>query len=96
LSTYWTCDSSLNRVGYCNEEFDALTAQGDTTVDETERMPFYEQAGQLLVDDVPSPFIYNPTGNFVVSSKVTGITPTSQEFTWPGYSGSIMTMDKAE
>src|SRR5688572_3311378 len=94
LSTYWTCDSSLNRVEYCNEEFDSLTAEGDTTVDATERMPFYEQAGQLLVDDVPSPFLYNPTGNFVVSPNVTGITPTSGEFTWPGYSGSIMTMDK--
>src|SRR5215204_2045966 len=96
LSTYWTCDSSLNRVGYCNEEFDALTTQGDTTVEAAERMPFYEQAGQLLVDDVPSPFLYNPTGTFIVSPNVTGITPTSGEFTWPGYSGSIMSIDKTE
>src|SRR5918998_3622030 len=50
LSTYWTCDSSLNRVAYCNEEFDTLTAEGDSTVDPAERMPFYEQAGTLLVN----------------------------------------------
>ena len=29
---------SLNRVGYCNEEFDALTKKGDTTVDPEERI----------------------------------------------------------
>src|SRR5215218_1938511 len=92
LSTYWTCDSSLNRVGYCNEEFDALTAQGDTTLETEERMAFYEQAGQLLVDDVPNPFLYNPNGTFIVNPAVTGYTPTAAEFTWPGSSASLMTI----
>lgn len=96
LSTYFTCDSTLNRVGYCNEEFDALTEQGDTTIDPAERMVFYEQAGQLLVDDVPGPFLYNPTGNFMVNPAVTGYTPTASEFEWPGYSSSLMTIDKTE
>jgi oligopeptide transport system substrate-binding protein len=96
LSTYWTCDSSLNRVGYCNEEFDELTASGDTTIDPAERMPFYEQAGQLLVDDIPNPFLYNPTGTFIVNPAVTGYTPTPSEFEWPGYAASIMTLDKTE
>ena len=50
---------SLNRVGYCNEDFDALTKKGDTTVDQDERMTYYEQAGQVLVDDVPGPFLFN-------------------------------------
>jgi oligopeptide transport system substrate-binding protein len=96
LSTYFTCDSSLNRVGYCNEEFDALTAQGDTTIDPAERMTFYEQAGQLLVEDVPSPFLYNPLGTFMVSSNVTGITPGPSDFEWPGSSSSAMTIDITE
>lgn len=96
LSTYWTCDSSLNRVGYCNEEFDTLTDSGDTTIDPAERLPFYEQAGQLLVDDIPNPFLYNPTGTFIVNPAVTGYTPTPSEFEWPGYAASIMTIDKAE
>ena len=39
LSVYWTCDSTFaERVGYCNEEFDALTEQGDTTIDPDERI----------------------------------------------------------
>jgi len=96
LSTVWTCEASNNNVGYCNEEFDALTKKGDTTVDEEERMSYYEQAGQLLVDDVPAPFLYNPTGNFMVNPAVTGYTPTPSEFEWPGYSASLMTIDKTE
>ena len=96
LSTYWTCDSSLNRVGYCNEEFDALTAQGDTTIDPAERMPFYEQAGQALVEDLPNGFLYNPTGTFIVNPAVTGYTPSPSEFEWPGSAGSVMTLDITE
>jgi oligopeptide transport system substrate-binding protein len=95
LSTVWTCDSSLNRVGYCNEEFDSLTKAGDTTVDPAERMKSYEQAGQLLVSDVPAPFLYNPLGTFVVNPAVTGITPTPADSEWPGQFSSLMTIDKS-
>jgi oligopeptide transport system substrate-binding protein len=96
LSTFWTCDASNNHFGYCNEDFDALTKNGDTTVEEDERTSYYEQAGQLLVDDVPAVFLYNPTGNFMVNPAVTGYTPSSSEFEWPGYSASMMTIDKTE
>jgi oligopeptide transport system substrate-binding protein len=94
LSTYWTCDSSLNRSGYCNEEFDVLTAQGDTTIDPAERKSFYEQAGQMLVDDVPAPFLYNPLGTFIVNPAVTGYTATAIDSTWPGYATTLMTIEK--
>jgi oligopeptide transport system substrate-binding protein len=96
LSTYWTCDSTLNRVGYCNEEFDRLTELGDTTLDLEERLGYYEEAGQLLVDDQPNAFLYNPTANFVVNPAVTGYTPTVSEVNWPGGVASLMTMDKTE
>jgi oligopeptide transport system substrate-binding protein len=94
LSTVWTCDSSLNRVGYCNEDFDKLTQAGDTTVDQAERLKSYEQAGQILVDDVPAPFLYNPLGTFVVNPAVTGYTATPSDTEWPGYTASLMTIDK--
>ena len=96
LTTFWTCDASNNNVGYCNEEFDALTKKGDTTLDTEERMSFYEQAEQLLVEDVPNPFLYNPNGTFIVNPAVTGYTPTPSEFSWPGSTGSLMTIDKTE
>ena len=86
----------MNTVGYCNEEFDALTKQGDTTIDPAERLTYYEQAGQILVDDVPAAFLLNPSGIFVVNPEVTGYTPTPSEVEWPGSVSSLMTIDKGE
>jgi oligopeptide transport system substrate-binding protein len=96
LSAVWTCDSSLNTVGYCNEEFDALTEQGDTTIDAAARLGFYEQAGQILVDDLPAVFMLNPSGIFVVNPAVTGYTPTPNEVEWPGSASSLMTIGFGE
>jgi oligopeptide transport system substrate-binding protein len=97
LSVFWTCDATFaQRVGYCNEEFDALTDQGDTTIDPDERITFYEQAGEILVNDVPGPFLFNDIGNFVVNPNVTGYTPTATEVQWPGQMSSLMTLDKTE
>jgi oligopeptide transport system substrate-binding protein len=96
LSVYWTCDSTFaqNR-GYCNEEFDRLTALGDTTIDPEERITYYEQAGEILVNDQPGPFIFNIAAVFVVSPGVTGYTPTAAESEWPGQFSSLMTIDKS-
>jgi oligopeptide transport system substrate-binding protein len=97
LSVFWTCDATFaERVGYCNEEFDKLVEQGDTTVDQDERIGFYEQAGQILIDDVPGPFLYNNAATFVVNPAFTGYTPTASEVEWPGYLGSPMTIDLVE
>jgi len=96
ISVFWTCDSSLNPFGYCNEELDELTKLGDTTIDPAERLPYYEQAGQLLVNDVPGVFLLNPSGIFVVNPAVTGYTPTPSEVEWPGSVSSLMTITKGE
>jgi oligopeptide transport system substrate-binding protein len=97
LSVYWKCDSDFaSDFGYCNEEFDALTNNGDTTIDQAERLGYYEQAGELLVDDVPGPFLFNDIGNFMVRPNVTGYTPTAAEVQWPGQFSSLMTLDKTE
>ena len=96
LSAFWTCDSSLNTVGYCNEEFDKLTKSGDTTIDPAARLPFYEQAGQMLIDDLPAVFLLNPSGIFVVNPDVNGYTPTPSEVEWPGSVSSLMTIGKGE
>jgi oligopeptide transport system substrate-binding protein len=97
LSVYWKCDATFaERVGYCNEEFDALVEQGDTTVDPEERITFYEQAGEILINDQPGPFLYSLQGVFVVNPAVTGYTATSSEVEWPGSLSSLMTIDKTE
>jgi oligopeptide transport system substrate-binding protein len=97
LSVYWTCDATFaQRVGYCNEEFDRLTDLGDTTVDQAKRLGYYEEAGQILVDDVPGVIVMNLIGDFVVRPTVTGYTPTPSESEWPGQFSSLMTIDKTE
>ncbi len=97
LSVYWKCDASFaQRFGYCNEEFDNLVQQGDTTLDPEERLPFYEQAGQILVDDVPGPFLYNLNNTVVISDAVEGYTPTSLDAEWPGQFTSLLTINKTE
>jgi oligopeptide transport system substrate-binding protein len=94
LSVYWTCDSTFAQVrGYCNEEFDRLTHLGDTTVDPEERIKYYQQAGEILVEDQPGPFVFNLAANFVVKPSVTGYTPTAMETDWPGQYSSLMTID---
>jgi oligopeptide transport system substrate-binding protein len=94
LSVYWTCGATFaQRLGYCNEEFDALVAQGDTSVDAEARIGFYEQAGELLIEDLPGAFLYHQAGTFVVNPAVTGYTPSSSDVEWPGLYGSIMTID---
>lgn len=96
LSVYWTCDSTFaDRVGYCNEEFDRLTHLGDTTVDPEKRIEYYKQAGEILVDDQPGPFAFNPLESFVVNPAVTGFSPTPSDSEWPGQSSSLMTITKS-
>ncbi|MFN8592456.1 MAG: peptide ABC transporter substrate-binding protein [Thermomicrobiales bacterium] len=94
ISVYWKCDATFaKRFGYCNEELDKLATLGDTTVDPDERAKYYAQAGEILVEDIPGPFLYNQAGVFVVNPAVTGYTPTASETAWPGQFGSLMTID---
>ena len=51
---------------------------------------------QILIDDVPGPFLYNNAATFVVNPAFTGYTPTASEVEWPGYLGSPMTIDLVE
>lgn len=95
LSVYWTCDAIFaERVGYCNEEFDELTNEADTLTDQEARLALYEQAGQILVDDIPGPFMYNGTQTSLVNPAVTGYTATALDVEWPGQFTSLLTIDK--
>lgn len=94
LSVFWTCDSTFaERVGYCNEEFDALVNQADQEFDEAARLALYQQAGEILVNDVPGPFLYNLSTNVLVKPEVTGYTATALDVNWPGQFASLLTLD---
>ncbi len=95
LSVYWTCDASFAlRFGYCNEELDAILNQADTLTDQDERLALYEQAGEMLVNDIPGPFLYNGTNVVLVNPDVTGYTATALDVEWPGQFTSLLTIDK--
>ena len=94
LSVYWKCDATFaQRFGYCNEEFDELVNQADVETDEAKRTALYEQASQILVDDVPGPFLYNLSNNVLIKPEVTGYEPTALDVEWPGQFTSLLTID---
>lgn len=94
LSVFWKCDATFaQRIGYCNEEFDALVTEADQLADQEARVTLYEEASQLLVDDLPSAFLYNLSVTDLVKPNVTGYTPTASEPLWPGQFSSLMTLD---
>jgi len=85
LSTYWMCDATVNGIegGYCNPELDALLARADAELDPETRLALYEEAGHLLVADVPTIFLYHRTNAVLVKPFVTGYVATPVDF-WPG------------
>ncbi len=60
LSTYWTCGSFAKSFGYCNVFLDALLHKADNTTDLEAAIKLYQQAEDLLIQDVPGAFLYNP------------------------------------
>jgi oligopeptide transport system substrate-binding protein len=97
LSVYFKCDATFaKRFAYCNPEFDKLVTEADQSFDQTQRMELYQQAGQILVDDIPSPFLYNLSNIVLVKPNVTGYKATAVDAEWPGQFTSLLTVDKSE
>jgi len=92
LSTLFTCEGVESAAGYCNEEFDELTAQADSELDEATRMDLYAQAAELLISEQPVIFINNPLALFLVKPGVSGYATTPGDIEWPGQRASMMTI----
>ena len=94
LSVYWSCDANFaQRFHYCNPDLDKILDEADTSTDQAKRLELYQQAGELLVDDIPGPFLYNGTNVSLVSPNVTGYTATALDVEWPGQFTSLLTID---
>jgi oligopeptide transport system substrate-binding protein len=94
LSVYWKCDATFaQRFGYCNKQFDELVTKADQELDQQKRIELYKQAHQILIDDVPGPFLYNPLNIWLVKPSVTGYSPTPSDDAFPGEFASLMTLD---
>ncbi len=63
-------DGASNYQGYSNPEVDQLLTEAATEVDEDARKELYDQAAQIIVDDVSYLYLYNPE---VVQAWVPGL-----------------------
>jgi oligopeptide transport system substrate-binding protein len=95
LSVFWACNSTFaQEFGYCNERFDAVARQADQELDPERRLALYEEAGQILIDDVPGVFLSHGVFHYLVNPEITGIVTTPVDSTWPGQTASLLTMAK--
>lgn len=94
ISVYWNSESFAKRIGYKSEELDRLADLGDRELDQTKREEYYRQANQILLDDLPAPFVYHLANVFLVKPEVTGYKTTSADSEIPGQWGSLLTIDK--
>ncbi len=93
ISVYWRSDAFAKRIDFVSEKLDELSRQGDVELDAVKRAAFYQQANQVLIDELPAPFIYHRANVFLVKPFVTGYSTTSADAEWPGERGSILSID---
>jgi oligopeptide transport system substrate-binding protein len=85
--TMWNCGSPLfaENVGYCNPEYDALTARVDSEMDPEERIRLAEESQRLLLADVPAIFGFEYDYIQLVNPSVIGYTRSAPNQFWPGW-----------
>ncbi|MCG3142113.1 MAG: Dipeptide-binding protein DppE [Anaerolineae bacterium] len=95
LSVYWTCGAFSRRYGYCNLFLDEILKQADATADLEKAIPLYQQAEDMLIQDVPGAFMYNPENLQLVKPYVLGPTDnlSSQDAGWAGQFGPVWQYD---
>jgi peptide/nickel transport system substrate-binding protein len=77
LNRLYPC--SAKRLGYCNEELDALLAKARETTDLEQRKPLYQQAADILAEDVPALGLFENNINVAAKKTVQGLTLTPTE-----------------
>ena len=95
LSVYWTCNAFAKRYGYCSKEFDALTAKADQTLDLPAAIKLYQQAEDILAQDVPSIFVNYQENMYLVKPWLIGPKDHtgSSDAEWAGEWGPVWTYD---
>jgi peptide/nickel transport system substrate-binding protein len=67
------CGAFPNYVNYCNDQVDKLIDQGTYSRDPQERAQLIRQAQQIIVNDAPWAFLYQPALIVATRSDVSGI-----------------------
>ncbi len=95
LSVYWVCNAFSARYGYCNKNFDALTAKADQELDFQKSLALYQQAEDLLMSDVPAAFSNYTENLYLVKPWLIGPKDNtgSSDAEWAGEWGPVWTYD---
>jgi peptide/nickel transport system substrate-binding protein len=64
---------SFNFHGYANPQVDRLLDQARASVEDADRKPLYDQAAQLIVDDVSYGYLYSPQALLAWVPQVSGV-----------------------
>lgn len=91
LSAYWTCGSFAREFGYCNLYLDDLLKKADQEINLEKALTLYQQAEDLMIQDVPGAFLYNPYNLGLVKPYVMGplenLSP--RDAGWVGETGPV-------
>ena len=81
LNRLYTC--AADRLGYCNEDLDALLAKGQQTLDADERLAVYQEISDVLATDVPGIGLFQQNTNLASLDKVKGLElVASENYDW--------------
>ena len=66
-------DPGLNLAGYENKESDKLLEEARQTLDEEKRKMALEKFQDILIEDAPAVFLYNPEYLYLISKEIKGV-----------------------
>ena len=71
-----------NTTHYCNEELDALLAEGRALADPELRAPIYQEVAEILNEDVPTLFWWSDNQIFGANKRLQGLKPGTNQYIW--------------
>ena len=79
LAPIWSCEArkvgGYNRVDYCNAEVDRLNSTATGILDFEEARPLFFRAQEIIYEEQPFTFMYNPQAMLALHERFTGAKP---------------------
>jgi len=79
LAPIWSCEArkqgGYNRVDYCNPEVDRLNSTACGILDFEEARPLFFQAQEIIYEEQPYTFLYNPHALLALQERIAGARP---------------------
>lgn len=79
---FFKTDSSVNVWGYSNADIDRLAAEGKSEMDEAARKAIYDEAQEILIEEVPNLFLVSPSEFYFARNNVQGFVAQTYCYDW--------------